>query len=95
MWRQQPLLIYWCVGSGFAQYHTLAPPQDERAALEEKVTKQLEAERRALLAKKRAQQEERRRKADDLERILQENQRKVHFRLHPPHPSSRICHLWP
>ncbi len=45
--------------------------------LEEKVTRQLEAERRALLARKRAQQEERRRKADDLERILLENQRKV------------------
>lgn len=51
--------------------------QEERAALEEKVTQQLEAEKRALLARKRAQQEERRRKAEDLERILQENQRKV------------------
>ena len=51
--------------------------QEERAALEEKVTQQLAAERRALLARKRAQQDERRRKADDLERILHENQRKV------------------
>lgn len=51
--------------------------KEERAALEEKVTQQLEAEKRALLARKRAQQEERRRKAEDLERILQENQRKV------------------
>jgi hypothetical protein len=41
------------------------------------VTQQLAAERRALLARKRAQQDERRRKADDLERILHENQRKV------------------
>lgn len=41
------------------------------------MTQQLEAERRALLARKRAQQEERRRKAEDLERILHENQRKV------------------
>ena len=41
------------------------------------MTQQLAAERRALLARKRAQQEERRRKADDLERILHENQRKV------------------
>ena len=55
--------------------------QEERAALEEKVTQQLEAERRALLARKRAQQDERRRKAEDLERILLENQRKVPFLL--------------
>lgn len=41
------------------------------------MTKQLEAERRTLLARKRAQQEERRRKAEDLERILLDNQRKV------------------
>ena len=41
------------------------------------MTQQLAAERRALLARKRAQQDERRRKADDLERILHENQRKV------------------
>ena len=51
--------------------------QEERAALEAKVTHQLEEERAALLFKKRAEQAARRRAQDDLERILAENQRKV------------------
>lgn len=54
-----------------------AAPQEERAALEAKVTQQLEEERAALLARKRAEQAARRRAQDNLERILAENQRKV------------------
>lgn len=41
------------------------------------VTSQLEAEKAALLARKREQQAERRHTQDNLDRILQENRRKV------------------
>ena len=41
------------------------------------VTRQLEEERRLLLEKKRAEQEEAKRKQEELDRILQENRRKV------------------
>lgn len=51
--------------------------REERASLENKVGMQLEAEKAALLQKKREQQIERKRKQDELDRILQENKRKV------------------
>ena len=41
------------------------------------VAAQLDAEKAALLAKKRHQQTERKRKQEELDRILQENKRKV------------------
>jgi arginine/glutamate-rich protein 1 len=41
---------------------------------------QLEAEKAALLQKKREQQVERKRKQEELDRILQENKRKVSFK---------------
>ncbi len=43
------------------------------------MARQLEAEKAALMEKKRRQQEERKRKQADLERILADNQRKVHI----------------
>ena len=45
---------------------------------------QLEAEKAALLQKKREQQVERKRKQDELDRILQENKRKVDAIAHQP-----------
>ena len=47
------------------------------------VAMQLEAEKAALLQKKREQQVERKRKQDELDRILQENKRKVFCTAHP------------
>lgn len=54
---------------------------DTSAFLGLQVGMQLEAEKAALLQKKREQQIERKRKQDELDRILQENKRKV-----SPHP---------
>lgn len=50
---------------------------EERGKLEGKVTAQIEEERRLLLEKKRAEQQEQKRKQDELERILEQNRRKV------------------
>lgn len=51
--------------------------KEERASLEDKMTKQLEAEKVKLLEKKRQEQEERQRKQLELERILEDNRRLV------------------
>ena len=51
--------------------------QEERAKLEEQVTAQLEREKRLLLEKNRREQEERVRQKQEMERILEENRRKV------------------
>lgn len=50
---------------------------EERGKLEGKVTVQIEEERRLLLEKKRAEQQEQKRKQEELERILEQNRRKV------------------
>lgn len=65
--------------------------QEERSALEAKVTAQLEDERAALLGRKRAEQAARRRAQDDLERILAENQRKV-WHCFPSHVPRSNAH---
>lgn len=51
--------------------------KEERASLEDKMTKQLEDEKEKLIEKKRQEQEERQRKQLELERILEDNRRLV------------------
>lgn len=51
--------------------------KEERAALEDKMTKQLEDEKAKLIERKRQEQEERQRKQLELEKILEDNRRLV------------------
>ena len=51
--------------------------KEERARLEEMVTKQLGMERRLLLERKRREDAERRQQQQEMERILEDNKRKV------------------
>lgn len=51
--------------------------KEERAKLEERVTRQLDRERKMLLERKRREDAERRQAQEEMERIIQENKRKV------------------
>lgn len=51
--------------------------KEERAKLEERVTRQLDMERKQLLERKRREDAERRQAQAEMERIIQENKRKV------------------
>ncbi|EFN60028.1 hypothetical protein CHLNCDRAFT_133224 [Chlorella variabilis] len=51
--------------------------KEERAKLEERVTRQLDMERKMLLERKRREDAERRQAQEQMERIIEENKRKV------------------